>query len=450
MDPQPSSGGAVRRVRPLTGPIDAVVAVPGSKSIANRALVCAALADGTSEIANLPPGDDTMAMLRCLGGLGVEATVAGTTATVHGTNGEVSGAVSTLDAGLAGTTSRFVTAVAALAAQPITIDGLPSLRTRPFGPLHDALAQLGVAVTPGAGPGHLPVTVHGPPTGNTVTIRGDVSSQFVTALMLIGPYLPGGLRIELTTPLVSRPYVEMTAAVMAWFGIDPVVGVSASEERITVAPGSYTACDVSIEPDASSASYPLALAAAVGGAVEVPGLGVRSLQGDARFAGLLEAMGCEVVDTGAGMWVGRPEGATLVGLDVDMSEISDLVPTIAVVAAFASSPTWIRGVGFIRDKESDRLGDLARQLAKAGVDVEETDDGLVVRPSTPHGARLATHHDHRLAMAFGVLGSALAGDAALASGLTAIEVENPEVVTKSWPGYWEMLDAVGSAVGPAE
>lgn len=418
----------VRRMRTLRRPVDAVIAVPGSKSIANRALVCAALADGTTQLTNVPDGDDTAAMLACLRELGVDVWLDDGRVAITGTGPAWSGG--TLHAGLAGTTSRFVTALAALGTVPVTIDGDPPLRRRPFGPLHAALAQLGVTVTPGETFGHLPSTVQGPPIGGAVVVPGDVSSQFVTALMLIGPYLPGGLRIDLTTPLVSRPYVELTAAVMRWFGVD---GVTVGERRITVAAGRYRAGTIAIEPDASSASYPLALAAVLGGVVEVPGLGDGALQGDARFGDLLEEMGCAVERAPDAVRVRRDAGVDLRGIDVDMADVSDLVPTVAVVAAFASSPTRIRGVGFIRAKESDRLGDLAGELRRAGADVDETDDGLVVRPSAPrlHGARLGTHHDHRLAMAFGVLGAAVDG----------VEVEDPEVVAKSWPGYWAAIDA---------
>jgi 3-phosphoshikimate 1-carboxyvinyltransferase len=188
---------------------------------------------------------------------------------------------------------------------------------------------------------------------------------------------------------------------------------------------------VLIEPDASSASYPMAVAAVVGGSVDIPDLGEASLQGDTRFADLLAEMGCVVERDDNGVRVHRGPGP-LTGIDIDMAEISDLVPTVAVVASFADSPTRVRGVGFIREKESDRLGDLASELRRAGVDIEETDDGLDIKPSTHRlrSARLATHHDHRLAMAFGVLGCAVDG----------IEIEAPEVVGKSWPGFWTMLD----------
>jgi 3-phosphoshikimate 1-carboxyvinyltransferase len=422
-----------RRLRPLDGPVDAVVAVPGSKSIANRALVCAALAPGTSELTNVPDGDDTAAMLAGLAALGAGVDSEPGHVRLTGIQDPPGIAEAEVHAALAGTTSRFLTALAALGRRPVTIDGFPALRRREFGPLHDGLGQLGVRVTPGDGPGHLPVTVQGPPVAGAVSIAGDVSSQYITALMLIGPCLPDGLRLELTSALVSRPYVEMTAAVMEAFGI---TGVDVGRAHVHVAPRRYATCRYDVEPDASSASYPLAVAAVRGGRVQVSGLGDRSLQGDARFADLLASMGCAVSRRTDATVVSRASGIALRGIDVDMADISDLVPTVAAVAMFADTPTRISGVGFIRGKESDRLGDLARELSALGGEVIETDDGLVVEPSGDrlHGAVLATHHDHRLAMAFGVVGTAIEG----------IEVSDPDVVTKSWPGFWQMLDGLAT------
>ena len=278
-----------RNVSRIDGPIDVTVQVPGSKSIANRALVCAALADGESVLSNMPDGDDTVAMVDCLNELGWPSLIDGTQVTITGTGGSFIDGPRHLHAGLAGTTSRFVTALAALAGSPITVDGLPPLRSRPFGPLHEALQQLGVTVTPGEAFGHLPAVIQGPPTSGSVTIRGDVSSQYITALMLIGPYLTDGLQLRLTTELISRPYVEMTAAVMAGFG---VVDVDVADDVVTVAPGRYEPSTLPIEPDASSASYPLALAPLLGGSVRIVGLGDGALQGDARFGDLLAEMGC--------------------------------------------------------------------------------------------------------------------------------------------------------------
>ena len=366
------------RLATATGPLDAVVTVAGSKSIANRALVCAALADGESRLHHVPGGDDTVAMVRCLRALGAGVDVDGDEAWITGTGGRLAAGAIRLDAALAGTTSRFVTAVAALAPGPVTIDGAAPLRGRPMGPLHDALAALGAGVHPGDGPGRLPVTVTGPlARGGTVTLRGDVSSQYLTALMLIGPLLEGGLRLQLSTPLVSAPYVELTAHVMAAFGAD---AVDVGDGQIHVPAGGYQPAALTIEPDASSASYPLAMAAVAGGRVQVPGLRRDSAQGDAAFADLLAAMGCTVTDDEAGLVVERDAATPLHGIDVDMAGTSDLVPTLTAVAVTASSPTTITGVGFIRAKESDRLGDLATELAKTGARVAVLPRRVAHRP----------------------------------------------------------------------
>jgi 3-phosphoshikimate 1-carboxyvinyltransferase len=329
---------------------------------------------------------------------------------------------------LAGTTSRFVSALAALGAGPTTIDGEEPLRARPMGPLHQALATLGARIEPAGQPGHLPVRIAGPLLGGaTVTMRGDVSSQFITALMLIAPYVPGGVRVELSTALVSRPYVEMTAAVMAAFGHDDVAIEGSS---ITVRPGAYRSRDYFVEADASSASYPLAAAAICGGRVIVPSLGTGALQGDAIFADLLASMGCTAErSVDSTVVVGHRE---LNGIDVDMVDHSDLVPTLAAVAAFASTPTRVRGVGFIRSKESDRLGDLCAELGVLGAGAAEEHDGLTIRPAPLHGGEVDPHHDHRLAMAFGLIGLQVPG----------VSITDAAVVSKSWPGYWQMLEGL--------
>lgn len=419
----------VYRVAPLGAPLDAVVHVPGSKSIANRALVCAALAEGESVLTNVPDGDDTAAMLDCLAALGLAVERDASTVVVAGGLGRFRRGPVTLPTRLAGTTSRFITAVAALGPGPYLIDGGVPLRRRPMAPLHDALGALGVSVTPVDAPGHLPVTVSGPldVTVDEVQLRGDISSQYLTALMLIAPYMPDGLRFVLTTPLVSRPYVRITAAVMASFGVP---GVELGDRIITVPPGRYQPRRYEVEPDASSASYPLAAAAICGGRVRVPGLTDQSLQGDAQFHRVLQRMGCEVAQDHAGTMVSRH--GELRGVEINMVDLSDLVPTLAVVAPFATSRTDIHGVGFIRGKESDRLTDLCVELRRAGIDATDNPDGLVVEPSVPHSATLATHHDHRLAMAFALVGL----------GASGIIVEDPDVVSKSWPGFWEMIEGL--------
>ena len=419
----------VYRVAPLGAPLDAVVEVPGSKSIANRALICAALAEGQSTLRGVPDGDDTEAMLDCLRAFGLEIERADEDVRVAGGLSLFKRGPVALSARLAGTTSRFVTALAALGPGPYSIDGHGPLRSRPMAPLHDALIRMGVEVAALQVPGRLPVRVQGPVdvTLDEVALRGDVSSQYLTALMLIAPYFPNGLRFMLTTPLVSRPYIRITAAVMAAFGVP---GVEMGDRIITVPPGRYQARDFRVEPDASSAGYPLAAAAICGGRVTVPGLTSASIQGDAAFCHVLARMGCEVVQDEHGTTVSR-HGA-LHGIAINMVDLSDLVPTLAAVAAFGDSPTDMHGVGFIRNKESDRLTDLCDELRKAGIGAIDNPDGLVVQPSVPRTATLGTHHDHRLAMAFALVGL----------GASGIIVEDPDVVSKSWPDFWTMIESL--------
>jgi 3-phosphoshikimate 1-carboxyvinyltransferase len=425
----------VHRVRRADGPVVADVHVPPSKSIVNRALICAALADGTSEIVGLAPGDDTAALIACLQqigcGIGIRTDGDDRIADVVGTGGEFLPGPMTLHAGLAGTTSRFVTALATLGSGEYTIDGHPPLRRRPMGPLHDSLAALGATVEPGESPGHLPVTVAGPlRRADAVVMPGDVSSQYITAMMLIAPYVPGGLKLWLSSGLVSRPYLEITKAVMDAFGHS---AVELRDRHVTVEPGEYFPTEFVVEPDASSASYPLAAAAMVGGAVSVHGLGSSSVQGDARFVEILASMGCLVTQGSHDTVVMRRRDTPLRGVEVDMSDISDLVPTLAVVATQAVTPTRITGVGFIRAKESDRLGDLADELRRTGALVSVEPDGVLIEPTDLlQGARLGTHHDHRLAMAFGLLGLVVDG----------VEIVDPAVVSKSWPSYWDALAAI--------
>ncbi|MEY3035028.1 MAG: 3-phosphoshikimate 1-carboxyvinyltransferase [Actinomycetota bacterium] len=423
------------RLPVAVGPIRATVVVPGSKSVANRVLVCAALADGTSRLSNLPDGDDTEAMLAGLERLGARIErLGGTDVAVTG-SGTVTGG-SEVDARLAGTTSRFLTAVAALGEFDTTITGEPALRARPMKELHDALRSLGAEVAPLAESGRLPVRVRrGSLVGGRVEMAGDVSSQFVTALMLVAPYFPEGLSIRLTTPLVSRPYVAMTANVMSQFGVE---GIGVSDSLVNVEPGRYRPVDTTIEPDASSASYPLALAAICGGEVTVPHLTRDSSQGDVAIVDILGRMGCDVRFDGSGAVV--VGGGVLRGIDIDMADVSDLVPTVAAVAAFAESPTTITGVGFIRGKESDRIGDLVEGLRSLGIAADALDDGLRVSPTTMsalHGAALSTHHDHRLAMAWSLV-------AARVDGIT---LDRPEVVSKSWPKWWDVRSTLLATSG---
>jgi 3-phosphoshikimate 1-carboxyvinyltransferase len=400
--------------------------------------MCSALAGNDTTVLGVPDGDDAQALIESLRRLGV--TISDEDA---GSSGETLRFVTALDldapgtvhldARLAGTTSRFLTALCALREGTAVIDGLEALRRRPMADLHDALRGLGAHVVAPEKPGHLPVEVNRSGLrGGEVEIDGSVSSQFSTALLLIAPYLRGGLHVVVTGSRVSDSYLLMTARVMAQFGADVAVTETRRGLEITVGESVYVPCTYQVEADASSASYPLAMAAVCGGAVTVSGLSADSLQGDVGFSRILEQMGCEV-DWGAdSVTVRRHLEHPLRGIDVDLVDMSDLVPTVAVVALFAGETTRIRGVGFIRRKESDRLGDLAAELEKCGARIAVMDDGLVIDPAPMHGARLDTHHDHRLAMAFAVLGARVPG----------VEIEDPNVVTKSWPGYWAIRESM--------
>jgi 3-phosphoshikimate 1-carboxyvinyltransferase len=414
---------AGRAVVPLERPLDAVVTVPGSKSATNRALVTAALAAGDSSLDGVLLADDTYAMIDGLRRLGVTITVdePRRRATVKGEAGTLAPGPLTVDCRLSGTVSRFLTAVATVGPGPYTIDAAPSMRSRPMGQLLEALRALGAGIEGD----RLPLVVAGGGvTGGSVTLPGDVSSQFLSGLLLAAPYFANGLAVELTTELVSKPYVDMTVATMATFGVD----VDRSDYRhFAVRPGRYTAATVEIEPDATAASYFWAAAAIGGGRVRVRGLSRTSGQGDVRLADVLADMGAAVVADDDGIEV-RVDGS-LHGTTVDMADISDTVPTLAVVAAFAEGTTRITGVGFIRRKESDRLGALVRELQRCGVTAREEPDGLVIEGSKPHGARVETYDDHRMAMSFALLGLRVPG----------IEIADPDCVAKTFPEYFDVL-----------
>jgi 3-phosphoshikimate 1-carboxyvinyltransferase len=421
----------IRTVQPTTIPLDFSVRVPGSKSVANRALVCAALADGPSTVTGVPEGDDVSALLEALGRLGAEVRIerTGSTATVRMESGIDASRTEevALHARLAGTTSRFLLALAALQSAPTIVDGDPPLRARPIGDLIDALGALGARVEALDRPRSLPVRIsRAGLTGGRIVVPGSVSSQFVSALAMIGPTLEGGLHVAIADHLVSSGYVRLTLEVMRAFGVEASMGA----DGVECPNGTYRGCEFHVPPDASSATYPAAAVAIVGGRVLLADLVSAGSQPDRAFPDLLERMGCRVTVDGGDVVVERDRSVPLTGITIDMGMMSDAVPALAVVAACATTPTVITGIGFIRGKESDRIGDLAAELRRLGANVETREDGLSISPSSLHGSTLATHHDHRLAMAFAVLGLGVGG----------LSIENPGVVTKSWPSFWSELD----------
>ena len=410
-------------LRPPDGPIDAVVSVPGSKSVANRALVCAMLSKEASRISGIPTGDDARVVLDVIRDSGRSITNLG--------NEVIIGETSTLkfpgivDAVLAGTSSRFLTAVAALFESTAIIDGEAALRGRPMSDLHDALTSLGAEVLHLGEVGHLPVSVsRGSLAGGDIRIAGNVSSQFISALMLIGPMLSEGLNIHVDGPLISRSYVEMTADVMRSFG----TSIRIDESTILVSAGAYKGREYLIEPDYSSAAFPLVSISVREGRVVIPDLATASLQGDSEIVPILRMMGMTCDVNGSDVSVTRHSDQQVLPLIMDMSNCSDLVPAVAVACCMASGESVLSGIGFIRNKESDRLGDLAKELNRAGAKVIVEEDGLrIVGPCTWTSVVFDSHHDHRMAMALSLLSLCTSG----------VQIADPEVVTKSWPTFFE-------------
>jgi 3-phosphoshikimate 1-carboxyvinyltransferase len=398
--------------------------VPGSKSITNRALVCAALAGGTSVLDGALSADDTDAMIGCLRALGVSVEVDSGSERIEvvGCNGVIPARSARLDVLLSGTTARFVSPLASTGHGRFEIDGGEPMRRRPMAPLVDALRALGVTIEEPGEPGHLPLVLHADGVrGGAVSLSGDESSQFLSGVLLASPSFDKGVRVELTTELVSRPYVELTRSVMQSFDVD----VSTD---LVVAPGRYRARSLAIEPDASTASYFFAVAAVTGGRVRIDGLGSASGQGDLQLVDVLAQMGADV-ERGTSATTVTGTG-TLHGAAVNLRDFSDMVPTLAVVAAFADSPTTIAGIGFIRGKESDRIDAVVTELRRCGIEADALPDGMIIHPGTAHGAVVQTYDDHRIAMAFSVLALCTPG----------IEIADPECVAKTFPRFFETLD----------
>lgn len=415
-----------------SGPVDATVALPGSKSITNRALVCAGLSTGPSTLRNWLDADDTRAMIEALRTMGVDVAV-----NAHGTlsvaGGGIAPSVVAVDARQSGTTGRFLLPVMALDGITRRLDGDSQLQVRPMDAAFDALRALGARIDDEGVSGHLPAVVAGPLRGGEVELAGDVSSQFLSGLLLAGPLMPNGLCVRVTTELISRPYVDMTVSVMRAFGAEVTTDGS---DTWLVAPQRYSGADHTVEPDASAASYAWAAAVITGGSVTVPGLGRDALQGDVAFTEVLGRMGARVRVDDDDVTVAA--GSELRGIDVDMSAISDTVPTLAAVAAFAEGSTSIGGVGFIRHKETDRIAAPVAELRRCGVDAQETADGFVITPADVVPADIETYRDHRMAMAFALLGLRAEG----------IRVSDPGCVDKTFPGYWDLLDGLRSGTWP--
>ena len=435
---------APRAIRPARPGLDVVVRVPGSKSVTNRALLLAALADGDSTLRGALVADDTAAFVDGLRSLGFEISEdAAGRLRVRGTAGRIPSSAATVWCADAGTVARFLLAACAAGHGRFTLDASGQLRRRPMGPLLEALRAQGALFEP-AGATALPVTVvAGGLAGGTISLPGDVSSQFVSALLMAAPLARAPLTIAVDG-LVSSPYVDMTLAMMGQFGVEAERDAYAA---FRLRPATYRARTYAVEPDASTASYFFAAAAVTGGRVTVPGLRRRGgLQGDVCFVDVLEAMGCRVTDDESGLTVEGPHDvvagagapaapAPLAGRTVDMADMPDPFMTLAAIAPFASSPVTMTGIANVRLKESDRMAAVAEGLRRVGVRTESGLDHLRVLPGPAHGATIDPHGDHRIAMSFSVLGLCVPG----------VVIEDPACVRKTCPTFFDLWARIEAA-----
>lgn len=416
----------MREITPVDT-INGVVSIPGSKSITQRALIAAALADGVSTLHGPLVSEDTNYSSAALAQMGVSVEKGERSWRIHGTGGRIDEPEDDIYLGNNGTATRFLTSVASLGDGEFIIDGDERMRTRPIGPLIEALKGWGVDIESIEGSGCPPLSIlaSGLDGGRTVLPEGK-SSQYLSSLLLVAPYARETAELAVRGEILSKPYVAMTLEVMAAFGVEAEAEIDFS--RFSIPRGGYRAREYHIEGDASNASYFWAAAAVTGGSVTVDNVPVPSLQGDAMLLPLLARMGCDVEQSGGGIRVEGPE--RLESISVDMGDMPDVVPTLAVVAAFAEGATEISNIAHLRIKECDRLSATAVELTKMGVRVEEFSDRLIIHGrggASMHGAVIETYHDHRMAMSMAIAGLRVEG----------VRISGEECVAKSFPSFWD-------------
>ncbi len=406
--------------------------MPGSKSLTNRALLISALANGTTRLTNALFSDDSKYFAQALQTLGfdVQLDEANHEMTVTGLGGKIPATKAELFIGNAGTAARFLSAFLTLGNGEYILDGEPRMRERPIGDLIDALNQLGVELEAANNCPPVEIFAKGLPGGKT-KIAGDISSQFLSALLMVAPYAQSEIEITLSTELNSKPYVDMTIAIMKDFGVE-IERQDYSQFHNSPFLLTHPLSTYAIESDASAASYFFAAPAICGGTVRVENISRKSVQGDIAFLDVLKQMGC-ASKRRRKLYRSHSVQSLLQGVDVDMRDISDTAQTLAAVAPFASSPTRIRGIASARVKETDRFHATCTELARLGVQVEEHEDGMTIYPcQTFKPATIQTYNDHRMAMAFSLIGLRFDG----------VTIENPSCVSKTFPNYFEVLETL--------
>lgn len=407
--------------------LDATVEVPGSKSYTQRALIIAALAEGRSTISRVLLSEDTRYLMEALRVLGIEILTSGNDVVIRGTGGKIRNPGQAIYLGNNGTALRFLTTMVSLGKGEFLLEGSSRLRERPLKPLLDALKTLGVPSHSRDNKGYPPVRIDAQGLrGGSVAFTDVESSQYISSLLIGAPYAAEDIEITLQGSTVSEPYIEMTLHIMERFGAEIERG---EKNRFKVKSGrNYAGQEYIVEGDASSASYFFLAAALCRGRVRVMNINPESLQGDIKFLNIMEGVGCSIVRGDS--WV-DVIGGPLHGGDVvfDMGNMPDMVPTLAVLAAFRQGRTSITNVSHLRLKESDRIAALVNELHRIGVNAKERDDGLVIEGGKPHGAEIETYNDHRIAMSFAIAGLVV----------PKMKIQDKLCVGKSFPGFWDEL-----------
>ncbi len=410
--------------------LNAELTLPGNKYVANRVLILAALANGTSVIKNVPNNDDLNHMINALKEFEVEIEKSQNTVTIKGTNGIIKTPKKEINVGESGTLMRFITSFATLIDGSVTITGSKKIQERPIKELLNSLQDLSVDVKSNNN-GFPPVTIQGKGlVGGSTKIKGDVSSQFISSLLMIAPFAEKDVEIVLTTEMLSKKYVDLTIKCMEQFG---VTVEREGYDKFAVKSGQrYKTIEFAIPGDWSSASYFFTAAAILPGSVRINDLDIGSKQGESKFADLLVKMGCMYRRNSKWMQViGMPN---LTGIEIGMSDMPDVVPSLAIVAAFSQGVTKITNIGHLRLKESDRISAVSNELNKIRIKTVEEKDSLTIFGGEPKGnVEIDTYNDHRIAMSFAIAGLKIEG----------IKIKNPECVNKSFPGFWDKQREIG-------
>ena len=423
-------------VKTINHPLDCTVEVPGSKSITNRALLMAALAKGKSVLNGVLFSNDSRYFLTSLISLGyiIEVKEVENYVAINGHGADIPKKNATIDVGSAGTAARFLTAMLALSDGEYVINASEQMKKRPMLPLFEALTAMGAEFTFIEKNGHLPVKVkgaafNGAVPASEVDIDISESTQFLSALLMVAPMLENGLKINITSKKTEGSYIKITTKMMHQFGCDTLHEGSVYE---IPAGQTYMAETYLIEPDVSAACYFYAAAALTGGHVLVKNVHSTSMQGDMKFLDVLKQMGCVIREEREGIYVTGPENGQYSGVDVDMNDFSDQTMTLAAIAPFANTPTYIKNIGHIRLQESDRIHAIVTELTRVGINVEEERDAIRIHPGTPHGAVIQTYDDHRMAMAFALIGLKCEG----------IVIDNCECCGKTFENYFSVLGSL--------